>query len=125
MSFFRKSKIFCIGQVKTGTTSFESSLKELGFRMGNQPSIELLLKDWGKRNFKPIIEYCRSADAFQDEPFSLPFTFQAPDQAYPKSKFILTIRDSAEQRYQSLTNFHSKLFGKDRIPSRKDLENAL
>ena len=125
MSIFGKNKIFCIGRNKTGTTSLESALKELGFRVGNQPSAELLLMDWGKRNFKPIIKYCRSADAFQDLPFSLPFTFQALDLAYPNSKFILTIRDSAEQWYESLITFHSKLFGKGRLPSRKDLENAL
>jgi hypothetical protein len=84
-----------------------------------------LHQEWAQRNFKPIIEYCKTAEFFQDFPFSKPFTFVALDQAFPKSKFILTVRDDAEQWYNSLTKFHSKLWGKrGRIPTQEDLQQA-
>lgn len=121
-----KPKVFGIGNNKTGTTSLEKAMKDLGFKGGNQSFAELnLMQSWAKRDFEPIIDYCKTAEFFQDVPFSKPFTFIALDQAYPKSKFILTVRDSPEQWYNSLTKFHAKLWGKDgRIPTKEDLQNA-
>jgi hypothetical protein len=93
--------------------------------VGNQRQAELLQHQWAKRNFKPIIDYCKTAEFFQDVPFSKPFTFIVLDQAFPKSKFILTLRDSPEQWYNSITKFHANLWGKDgRIPTKEDLQNA-
>ena len=68
--------------------------------------------------------YCYTAQAFQDIPFSLSFTFQAMDQKFPGSKFILTVRDSAEQWYNSLTRFHAASFGNGHIPTLEDLKAA-
>ena len=67
----QKEKIFCIGFNKTGTTTLLHTLKELGYKMGNQARGELLFFDWYNRNFNPIVKYCKTADAFQDIPFSL------------------------------------------------------
>ena len=121
----KKLKVFCIGLGKTGTTSIEKTLKELGFKMGDQRQGELLIKDWGQRNFSKIIKLCYTADAFQDVPFCLPYTYQALDQEFSNAKFILTKRDNPMQWFNSLTNFHSKLWadGK-RIPTEEDLKNA-
>lgn len=120
-----KLKIFCIGAGKTGTTSIEKALSDFGYNMGNQSEGELLLDDYIQRNFKAIINFCKTADAFQDAPFCFQHTYQALDQYYPKAKFVLTIRDSDTVWYQSLVRFHSKLFadGK-RIPTWKDLKQA-
>lgn len=118
-------KVFVIGRNKTGTTSMQHVLSELGYRMGNQPEAELLMEDWGVRNFKRIIRYCYSADAFQDVPFSYHYTFQAMDTAFPGSKFILTVRDSDDQWYQSVVRFHTKRLknrtGIDRVPTLDDI----
>ena len=123
MGLFRKrQKVFCIGQSKTGTTSIEAALKKLGYKMGNQIKGELLLHEWAKRDFKKIIKLCRTADAFQDAPFNSDFTYQTLDNAFPGSKFILTIRNSKEEWYRSLTSFHSKLIGKNRVPTANDLK---
>ena len=120
-----EAKVFCIGLNKTGTTSLEKALEEMGHRFGDQTAGELLLNKWAKRNFQPIIDFCHSADAFQDVPFSLPYTYQALDQAFPNAKFILTVRDSAEAWYESMTRFHSKLWADgERIPTPDDLKNA-
>ena len=122
--FFKKNKIFCIGFNKTGTTSLERALKEFGFKMGNQAEAESMFDDWVKRDFKKLYAYCKKSDAFQDAPFSFPFTFTAMDQFFPNSKFILTERDSPDQWYNSITRFHGKLWANDSIPTKADLLQA-
>lgn len=115
-------KIFCIGPGKTGTTSLAAFFEGLGLAVGDQPTGELLVQEWAKRNFAPIIAFAQSAQVFHDIPFSLPFTFQALDQAYPGSKFILSVRHDAEEWYGSLTRFATKLVGKGRLPTGEDLK---
>jgi hypothetical protein len=93
--------------------------------MGNQTLGEMLVKDYSERNFAPILKFCKTAEAFQDAPFCFKHLYVALDQAFPNSKFILSIRDSEEQWYNSFIKFQSKLFadGK-RIPTVDDLKNA-
>lgn len=117
-----KSKIFGIGQNKTGTTSLKVAMENLGYRVGRQRPAEEMIRLWKDRKFNAVISFCKTAEFFQDVPFSQPFTYVALDQAFPKSKFILTIRDNPEQWYASLTNFHAKKWGKNgRIPTKEDL----
>ncbi|WP_051169854.1 sulfotransferase [Mesoflavibacter zeaxanthinifaciens] len=120
-----KTKIFCIGLNKTGTTTIEKVLKDYGYSLGDQPKAELLAKKWYNRDFNEIINYCHTADAFQDIPFSLPFTYAFLDQYFTKAKFILTLRDNPEQWYESITKFHAKLWAKGKdIPTSQDLKEA-
>lgn len=120
-----KQKIFGIGLNKTGTTSLKVAMDELGFIVGHQRTGEKLMEDWIKRNFKPVVKYCKTAQFFQDAPFSKPYTYVVLDHEFPNSKFILTVRDSAEQWYNSLTKFHAKKWGKDgRLPTKEDLKQA-
>lgn len=116
-SGFKKTKVFCIGHNKTGTTSIEYVLKEFGYKMGEQAVAERLLDEWAIRDFRRIIKYCHTAEAFQDIPFSLDFTYQVLDQEFPDSKFILTVRNSSDEWYQSLIRFHTKLIGKNTLPT--------
>ena len=118
----RRGKVFVIGSNKTGTTSLKVALKKLGLRIGNQLEAEKLLDDWARRDFRRLVRYCHSADAFQDIPFSLDYTFQAMDAAFPGSKFILSVRDDATQWYRSLTRFHGKRRGLDRPPTAEELK---
>ncbi|MFD2655562.1 sulfotransferase [Gracilibacillus thailandensis] len=118
-------KIFCIGQNKTGTTSIRKAFEDLGFDVGNQRVAENLLINYLENDFESIIDYCKTANVFQDFPFSWPETYKHLDKAFPNSKFILSVRDSAEQWYQSLVKFHSKKFGETNgKPSKKDLMNS-
>jgi hypothetical protein len=119
-------KVFCIGFNKTGTTSLEKALINFGFTMGNQPAAEMLAEDWAKNRTDRIINYCYTADAFQDIPFNLPRLYEILDKSFPNSKFILTVRDNEDQWFNSLVKFHTKLFSsdKDRPPNEKDLKNA-
>lgn len=121
----QKSKIFCIGQNKTGTTSLQKFFQDHGFKVGDQPTAELLIDDYIARNWKPILKYCETAEVFQDIPFSNDYLYVILDHHFPNAKFILTERDSPEQWYNSITKFHSKLFGKNgNIPTKKDLQDG-
>ena len=118
----KRTKIFVIGRNKTGTTSTGSALASFGFRIGNQTEAELLSEDWFKRDFRRIVKYCKNADAFQDVPFSRDYTYQIMDYAFPGSKFILTVRNSPEEWYVSLTRYHTEIVGKNRLPTEGDLK---
>lgn len=120
-----KPKVFCIGLNKTGTTTLEKVLKGFGYKLGNQVKGEYLLDAWIERDFNQITKFCKTAEAFQDIPFSLPYTYQFLDAHFRDSKFILSVRDSSEQWYDSITKFHSKLWANnERIPNANDLKQA-
>ena len=125
IAIWRKQKIFCIGRNKTGTTSLKKAMRDLGYIVGNQKKAEKLIECYKTRNFKSIIEFCKTAEFFQDVPFSWPFTFIAVDMAFPGSKFILTVRNDSEQWYNSLTKFHSKRFTHGELPTKDDLKNEI
>ena len=120
-----KPKVFGIGCNKTGTTSLKAAMRELGYTIGDQRTAEMLDEDWAVRDFSKLLKYCKTAQFFQDFPFSYLYTFIALDQAFKGSKFVLTVRDSPEQWYNSVISFHSKIYGKNgRVPTKEDLENA-
>jgi hypothetical protein len=102
-------KVFVIGHNKTGTTSVEGALASLGLRMGDQARGELLLEDWARGRFDRIIGLSRTAEAFQDIPFSLWGTYRALDCAFPEAKFILTVRSSSQEWYRSTLAWGRKL----------------
>jgi len=121
---FGKPKIFGIGRNKTGTTSLARALTELGIVVGEQYLAQKLIHDWARRDFRRLFLYCHTARAFQDVPFSWPFTFQALDQRFPGSKFILTVRDTPEQWYRSLINFYGAVFCNGKNVTGDDLRNS-
>lgn len=119
--FAQRPKIFCVGANKTGTTSIAEVFRSLGLKVGNQAKAERLLRQWAVRDFRQLLAYCRTAEAFQDIPFSYPDTYRVLDQAFPGSKFILTVRNNADEWYESLVRFHTRLLGKNRRPTADDL----
>lgn len=123
-ALFKKEKVFCIGLNKTGTTSLQKMLIAYGYKLNVQRDAEMLSVDYGKRNFTPIIQHCHTADAFQDAPFSFPYTYVLLDHYFPNAKFVLSVRDSAEQWYNSMVKFHSKIYGNGNVPTEEDLKKA-
>jgi hypothetical protein len=123
----RNLKVFCIGRNKTGTTSVKAALEMLGYRIGYQRIAEALMEEWGRRDFRKLIAYCHTADAFQDRPFSQPYTFHVLDSAFPGSKFILTVRGSEDEWYQSVIRFQALRFeqrtGIRRLPTMDELKD--
>ncbi len=121
----RKPKVFGIGRNKTGTTSLTAAMAELGFVVGIEKDGAKLIADWAARDFESIIKYCHTGEFFQDGPFSRPYTYVVLDQAFPNSKFILTVRDNAEQWYNSLVKHMTKKHGKNnQLPTQTDLQNS-
>jgi len=121
------NKIFCIGANKTGTTSLEKLLSAFGFHIGNQSVAEILSLDWLiDKSAERIIRYCYTADAFQDVPFSYPGLYKELDKAFPNSIFILTVRSSPDEWFNSLVRFHTNLFSSDpaRPPNEDELNSA-
>lgn len=110
-------KFFCIGANKTGTTSLKKAFLDLGFCVGNQRAAELMMRDVFEEDFEPLITYCKTAQVFQDAPFSYNDYYKILDKAFPNSKFILSIRDSDEQWFNSFVKFHSKIFGNGLVPT--------
>ena len=118
------AKVFCIGRNKTGTKSLSGFFRINGFSVGNQEQAEQMMTDWVRRDFKRIIAYCDSAQVFQDVPFSLDFTYQAVDQAFPGSRFILSVRRNALEWYRSITEHHSRRFSATRrLPTADELRD--
>jgi hypothetical protein len=121
----KRPKVFCIGLNKTGTTSVEKALRDLGYKLGDQNEAQGLVESYAQRKFQDIVQFCHSADAFQDAPFSWHYTFMFLDQAFPDARFILTVRNSEDEWYESLVRFHSKVFGQNgAIPTEDDLKKA-
>ncbi len=119
------NKIFCIGFNKTATTSVETAFSEMGFKVGSHKLAAMLTEEVCDGRYDRLINFCKTSDAFQDEPFSLPDIYKVLDKNFPNSKFILTIRDNEEQWYNSLCKFHTKLLSEDktRLPNERELES--
>ena len=87
-------KIFCLGWCKTGTTSLDHSLRELGFstpRSEGMNALEAIVEDRFDDLNKIIDEY----DYFSDYPWFYKNLYEYLDKVYPNSLFILTKRDES------------------------------
>ncbi len=112
-----RPKVFGVGFLKTGTGSLGLALQQAGLRANKVEATGQFLKNWARRDFQPIIDFCKTGEAFQNFPFSLPFTYQALDSAYPNSKFILTMRTSTDEWYEAFIRLHTDVIVKGRLPA--------
>jgi hypothetical protein len=111
-------KVFCIGRAKTGTSSLYSALNTFGYRTvrlfkigalwhtyPTDDSVQTLIQ----QHWQPYIDEIKRHhyDAFTDFPIKRGDLFEALDQAFPDSKFILTLRDS-DSYIRSFRNFFSE-----------------
>jgi hypothetical protein len=106
-------KVFCLGFHKTGTTSLEILLQDMGYQVASpyknwDPKLTKMLEAGNLDELKGLTE---KFDAFQDAPWFL--FYKEFDQWYPGSKFILTVRDSCSW-WKSFANYfkdeHRPLF---------------
>lgn len=121
-----KQKVFCVGLNKTGTTSWTAAMDDLGYLVCNERACEIYFDAWLAGSFGAITRLCDAGDAFQDIPFCLPNMPAHLHQTFPDAKFILTIRDSPAQWYQSVSRFHGKRWGGSGhcIPTPDDLKRS-
>ncbi|NWK56822.1 hypothetical protein HW115_14460 [Verrucomicrobiaceae bacterium N1E253] len=104
----KRTKVFCIGYNKTGTTTVEKVLKKMGYVMPKQTMQERLIsEDVFRGDYRSLRKLCKKYDAFQDMPFSQGSAYIAADALFPGSQFILTVRD-ADAWFDSLVRFHLK-----------------
>jgi hypothetical protein len=87
-----KPKVFCIGWHKTGTTSIGDALRQLGYQVGGWDGVDTgrLIFRWHEKRFVPIVKRAEKFDALEDLPW--PLVYEQMDEAFPGSKFILTVR---------------------------------
>ncbi len=121
----RRPKIFCIGFHKTGTTSLYAALSSLGLKVsgtiGHRWSAERLRREGAAL----CIRTARRFDAAEDMPW--PTFFRELDDAYPDSKFILTVREpeawfaSIDRHFGDVdTEMHRFIYGPHKGRARDD-----
>jgi hypothetical protein len=100
-----KTKVFCIGFHKTGTTSLAVALRAMDYKVSgpdgvNDPEIE--------QNVLPMAySLVPQFDAFLDNPW--PIIFKELDAKYPGSKFILTVRNTDSWIKSLVRHFGSQI----------------
>lgn len=114
-----RTKVFCIGMFKTGTTSIESLMRRYGFKTdGYFPTTRF----WNSKykdvfpntysDFKvhetEISNHIKKYDFFSDYPWM--FVYEIVYKLSPNSKFILTTRD-VDDVVNSSYNFERKMAG--------------
>lgn len=83
-------KVFCLGFHRSGTTSFQTALEELGYRVVGMRRFEW--DAYAEGNYDKIQECIKSFDAFRDMPW--PLMYQWLFENVPNAKFVLTTRDA-------------------------------
>lgn len=84
-----QQKVFGIGFHKTGTTTLEYALIELGYKVcGFKGDLVTPLSEGKLEAIEPFLE---EYDAFQDDPWQV--LYKELDERCPGSKFILTFRE--------------------------------
>jgi hypothetical protein len=104
------NKVFGIGAHKTGTTTLQTVFQLCGLTVGDQAAGELTSYSARRGRYQPLIDYCQTADAFQDSPFAQGQIYVGLDAIFPDSRFILTVRDP-EDWFRSLETFTAKRYG--------------
>ena len=97
----KKTKVFCIGFQKSGTTSVDRALKMLGYRVAGVYGRKMTLGELRERCVETGLQIAAQHDAVQDMPW--PLIFRELDAAFPDSKFILTLRNT-DKWYNSIAD---------------------
>ena len=105
------TKVFCLGFQKTGTTSVDWVLQDMGYQVSKAyKQQDIAFSEMLKQgDLSEIKQVAKLFDAFQDIPWFL--YYKEFDKWYPGSKFILTIRES-----ESWWNSFLRYFRTERYP---------
>ncbi len=102
-----QEKIFYLGFHKTGTTSFGSLMKSLGYKSKTyyKPYSHSFVDKLTNNDMKEVFEIADEFEAFEDDPWYL--FYKKFEQRYPKAKFIFYERDP-EKWYESCLFFFGR-----------------
>ncbi len=92
-----EAKVFVIGLGKTGTTSVNVALDQLGFpgfHWGGGAAYRAVL--WAQRDGERLLHHIGESYAAYDDIETLSVRFDLADLQYPNSRFILTVRDEEQ-----------------------------
>jgi hypothetical protein len=104
----KSNKIFGIGMPKTGTSSLHEALKILGYRSIHHPL--MYKKPWNNFNISmKNLGLFYSTDKWDALTNWGEHTYPLLDKEFPKSKFILTIRDMDDWLKSTRYNLRNKL----------------
>jgi len=122
---FSSRKIFCIGLNKTGTTSLKYLFALNGWTISHQRVGEALFPAYMRGDFQSVVSFVdqNKANFYQDAPFSFPETWKHIYSHFPDAIYILTVRSSFDEFYQSRIRFDQKILGCHETPTWHDLEN--
>jgi hypothetical protein len=98
-----KTKVFCVGFHKTGTTSLEMALKKLGYRVTG--SFGTKDPDIAGKAHAMAYAMVDRFDAFEDNPW--PILYRELDERFPGSKFVLTRRPTENWIRSQVKDFAS------------------
>lgn len=101
-------KVFCIGYIKTGTTSIGKSLEMLGYR--NCTFNDKVWNYYTNNEIEKVIKYAAKFDSFDDLPWLKEDMIPILDKTFPNSKFIYLQRDETSWK-ASLYNWKHKMYG--------------
>jgi len=106
MSFIKPlygPKVFCIGFMKTGTTTLGKSFEMLGYR--NSSYNYTVYRDYYlKDKMDKVLDYTARYESFDDLPWSLESVIPIMDEKFPQSKFVYLQRDETSWK-KSLENW--------------------
>ncbi|MBB4284618.1 sulfotransferase [Roseospira goensis] len=94
-----RRKVFGVGFMKTGTTTLETALEQLGYRVckghWNNNHTNYLIAQALSGHADECIRFARNYDAFFDAPWGGTDLYRSLHAAFPDAKFILNTRDPA------------------------------
>jgi hypothetical protein len=93
--------IFCIGQIRTGTTTFGDACEILGFeRKGwNERAHAVMERGWINGEVEELYRRVESCEVLEDLPW--PLVYREMAEHYPDARFVLTRRKSTRVWYRS------------------------
>jgi hypothetical protein len=88
--------VFCIGLIRTGTTTFGDACTSLGFtRLGWWEGFsQQLMQRWRKGDIEALRDEAAKWDVLEDFPW--PMVYQEMAESFPDAKFALTRRSSTD-----------------------------
>jgi len=114
-TFEGHNKVFCLGWLKTGTTSFGDAMRRLGFKHCGWDEEAYAWYKAGR--LEKLIQFAEHFESFDDLPWNQADLLSSLDKAYPSSKYILLERDP-ESWYSSYLQ-HTRERGYSPAPERE------
>ncbi|WP_170384197.1 sulfotransferase [Ruegeria atlantica] len=105
-----KTKVFCIGLGKTGTSTFGEIMRQCGYKHSEGP-VHIGLAAFKVQDLETLFRISEMFDSFDDYPW--PFLYRVMHEKYPDAKFVLTKRENPDTWWKSLNTHNLRQGPKD------------